>query len=729
MKVLSATVALSLFLVLPGAGVEPPRRVLILHSFGRDFSPFDAAAHEFRMELARLSTSPVEFLDASLEMARFDGEENEGPLTDFLDSLHRGREPDLVAAVGAPALFFWQRNQARLFPGAPMVLIGADKRRIPNLTGSDRIVSVHLDLHLPALASNVRRLLPATRHFYLVMGTAPVERFWEQECRREWPAVLPGVEFHWLSDRSLEEMKTELASVGEDSVIFFGILSRDAAGAPYEHEDALELLRDSCRAPMFGFSREQFGLGIVGGPLVEMRSLGREAAAAAARVFAGENPGSIQMPAIQLQDSVYDWRELRRWRIPVSRLPANAAISFRPPGLWETHRALVLATAAVVLLQSGLIWLLLAAKRRARESEANLRLATEAANVGLWSRHAEENDEFHVSGQWRTVFGLPGGGPLRADDLMERIHPDDRTLVSEAIQQAARSGGGFEIEHRILTKDGGVRWINSRGSVEGARTRGVSMDISERKLHENQLSALRGELAHLSRVHTLGELSGALAHELNQPLGSILSNAQAALRLLARDAADLGEVREILEDIVSEDRRAGDVIKRLRALLKRGETQPTLMPVSECFDEVLELMRAELISRGVTFTREIESPLPDVLADRVQIQQVLLNLITNAGDAMESRPPGERHLTLRAEAEADGKAVRLQVRDSGCGFSVPPEWLFEPFHTTKTQGLGIGLAICRTIVEAHHGRLWAEACQAGGAVFYVSLPAAGPAPV
>ena len=227
-------------------------------------------------------------------------------------------------------------------------------------------------------------------------------------------------------------------------------------------------------------------------------------------------------------------------------------------------------------------------------------------------------------------------------------------------------------------------------------------------------------MPHLSRVDTLGVLSGSLAHELNQPLGIILSNAQAAQRMLAQEHPDLGELRDILNDIISEDRRAGDVIKRLRALLQRGETQSQRLEINECLNEVLCLVRGDLIGREVAIECALTDPLPPVIMDRVQLQQVILNLIVNACDAMESLPPDQRRLTVRTEL--CHQQVQLAVQDRGCGLPPDAEPLFQPFHTTKPHGLGLGLAICRAIVTAHRGRIWGEPGPGGGAIFRVALP-------
>jgi PAS domain S-box-containing protein len=257
-------------------------------------------------------------------------------------------------------------------------------------------------------------------------------------------------------------------------------------------------------------------------------------------------------------------------------------------------------------------------------------------------------------------------------------------------------------------------------SPEGTLVLSVMVDITARREAEEEARRHRDELAHVTRVTTLSELSGSLAHELNQPLAIILANAQAAQRLLAQSPPDMAEVKDILADIVDEDRRAGEVIRRLRALLKRGETKMLPVSFNEIVTEVLHLTHADLIGRGVSVARALRSELPPVAGDRVQLQQVLLNLILNAADAMAANPGGSRQIHVTTSVEKD--VARLSVRDCGCGLPEDVERLFEPFFTTKQHGLGMGLAICRSIVSAHGGRLRAESHPEGGAIFNLEIP-------
>jgi C4-dicarboxylate-specific signal transduction histidine kinase len=253
--------------------------------------------------------------------------------------------------------------------------------------------------------------------------------------------------------------------------------------------------------------------------------------------------------------------------------------------------------------------------------------------------------------------------------------------------------------------------------------RGASVDITKRKHAEEQAVRHRNEMAHLSRVTILGELSGSIVHELTQPLSTILSNAQAAQRILANGKGDLAEIRAIFDEIVSEDKRAGEVIHRLRRLLKKGEVQQRSLRINEVVEDALRLMRRDLLNQKVTVQTELAQNLPTVTGDPVQLQQVLVNLVVNACDAMTASKAPERRLLIRTEVANGGSAVTASISDRGG--SIPEkqlEQLFEPFFTTKPKGLGLGLSVCRTIISAHRGKLWATNNPDRGATFYFSLP-------
>ena len=406
----------------------------------------------------------------------------------------------------------------------------------------------------------------------------------------------------------------------------------------------------------------------------------------------------------------------------------------RGPFLTQTPSENALALQLFLLVAATPLMLLAVAiqdERRLKEglrvSEERMSLAAESAQLAMWDWDVA-SDSVWMTDEGRRFFGFEPGEPIRFSELGGRVHPDDSAVRATAIQHALKTFGSYEAEFRIILPDGSVRWISARGrpshAVNGALPRilGVSMDITRQKLAGTQAELQREELAHLSRVATVSALSGSLAHELSQPLSSILSNAQAGQRFMSQDSPDLAEVRAIFADIVSADCRAREIIERLRTMLRRGEVALQPVSVNENLEELLRLTRSDLIARGVSVSNLTTGDLPQVMTDRVQLQQVLLNLIVNACDAMESNPPDDRILTLTTFVAKN--EIRIGVLDCGVGLPDDVETLFQPFHSTKDGGLGMGLSICRTLVTSLGGRLWAERRAERGAAFYVALPLA-----
>jgi C4-dicarboxylate-specific signal transduction histidine kinase len=362
---------------------------------------------------------------------------------------------------------------------------------------------------------------------------------------------------------------------------------------------------------------------------------------------------------------------------------------------------------------------------RLRISEQRMNLAIGAAELALWEWDIV-HDEIWSTEKGRALFGITKVDRISFDYLLNLLYAEDREPVRLAVDKSLAGGGDYEGEYRVVLPDGDLRWFTTRGQIEYNKHRlplrmyGVSIDITRRKQAELDVQKQRNELAHLSRVTMLGELSGTLAHELNQPLAAILSNAQAALRFLAQDTPALNDVRDILKDIVGDNKRASEVIQRLRLLLRKAEVQHQPLEVNEVIQDVLKLVQSDLATRNIVVTIDLSSELPAVIGDRVLLQQVLLNLILNGCDAVAHT----EHRRLHICSLWNGEAVQVSVRDLGRGIALDDiPHLFEPFFTTKPQGMGLGLAICRNIITAHNGRLWATNNADCGASFYFTLPA------
>lgn len=329
-----------------------------------------------------------------------------------------------------------------------------------------------------------------------------------------------------------------------------------------------------------------------------------------------------------------------------------------------------------------------------------------------------------VNERWQSMFGYTRdeviGRLMRELDIGADEHDEIRL---RGVMAAAGSIRETEVDIRNRTGET-LRAVLAREHVDvGGESCDITMlrDVTERRRAEQMIAAQRRQLAHLGRVAVLGELSGAIAHELNQPLTAILANARAAQRLMGRPTTDPKEIAEILNDIATDDLRAGAVIRRMRDLIRNGDTTPQLTDPNDVVREVLDIAHGDLMLREVMVTTRLSPSLPSVPADRVQLQQVLLNLVVNACDAMAENPRGDR--TLVISSARDNSVVRVSVSDHGTGIATDPvEAVFEPFCTTKEHGLGLGLSICRSILAAHGGRMWAVNNQDRGATFHLSLP-------
>jgi len=364
--------------------------------------------------------------------------------------------------------------------------------------------------------------------------------------------------------------------------------------------------------------------------------------------------------------------------------------------------------------------------RELHDAQERMQLATTAVDLGVWEWDIDR-DKFWITDTIRKRLGAGPAERVNFSRFLQSVHPDDREPTERAVRHALAAQDEFEVEYRSITAEGMTRAMATRGRVErrgngqAHRVRGVSTDVTERKKAEAESYRQQADLAHVSRVSTMGQLAAALAHEINQPLAAILRNAEAAELFLQQDPPDYEELRAILADICKDDQRAGAVIDRMRLLLKRQYLEFTPVSLTDILDQVTMLVRGELQGRHVTLAVEQPGDLPPVRGDRVHLQQVLLNLIMNGLDAMEGRSAGAQQLTVQVR-RSDEETVEVAVTDQGPGIPIDKlDLIFEAFFTTKSKGLGMGLAISKTIIESHGGRIWAENGAEGGATFRFTL--------
>ena len=433
--------------------------------------------------------------------------------------------------------------------------------------------------------------------------------------------------------------------------------------------------------------------------------------------------------------------------IPVMHYTGMAAASFTPSGMpADLSHAVSISTlgaagiAAATFIVLGLVLLTSSVDRRfaaqtlelqeekLRRSEAYLAEAQRLTHTGSWAWRVAGGDALHLSEEWYRIYGFdPENGRPTFDERRQRTHPEDRAKWQGAIDQAIAEKSEYRVEFRILLPDGTVKYIQTVGhpvlnaSGDLVQFVGSSTDITERKRTEEALRQAQTDLAHASRVTTMGELTASLAHEVNQPIAAAVTDANTCLRWLTRDQPDLDEARDAASRMAKDATRAAEIIARVRLIFKKGVAKRELVDVNELIQEMIILLRNEISRHSISVRTDLAEALPQIMGDRVQLQQVMMNLIMNSIDAMKD-VEGTRELIINSQRTENEQLV-VSVDDTGLGLPAQQaDRIFDAFFSTKAHGTGMGLRISRSIVESHGGRLWAADNSPRGASFHLTLP-------
>lgn len=711
------------------ARAEPEsKRVLLLYAERHELPAIRAVDAGLREALA--ARGGVEVFAEYFDFARFPAERHAGGLIELLRNRYGARKLDLVIPTGYEALQFALAQRAELFPGVPITYCGIERHQLIGKPLPPDVTGVVLSYDFRRTVELALKLQPDAHEAVCVFGTSEFDR----QVGRDALAALAGhpeLRVRQLDAVPYAGILEQVRHLPAESMVLYVTIMRDATGQTRFPPLVAEELSAASSVPVYGVAAHFLDRGLLGGAMMDYSAHGREIGAVAVARLDGQTPAPRDAASSPL---LINWRALKKWRVAESRVPAEAIVRFKPPSLWKEHRGMIIGIFAVVAMQSALIAGLLvnrAMRRRAvhalAESEERMGLAADAANLGMWVWDVSGDDAW-MTEQGRVPFGIKPDARIDYAALLDRVHPEDRAAREAAIKRALETQGEYEMEYRVQSPEGGVRWVSARGRCVGAvngrsqKLLGVSMDVTARKQGELEAAQQRAELGHLSRVTLVGEMATSLAHELNQPLTAIVTNASAAQRFIARGDMDPDELRELLADIAADGRRAGEVIRGIKGMVRRAESERRALDVNEIIGDVLRLVRADALAHGCVLATELDPALLPVFGDAVQLQQVLLNLIINAFDAMRKTPCDPCRVEIASRC-VDAKTVEVSVRDFGPGLPADaPARVFERFFSTKHDGMGMGLAIARSIIEAHAGTLDAENAEGGGARFWFRVP-------
>lgn len=716
-----------------------PRRVLALYSESSDQPVMVAFAQEFHAALKRQSGNSVEHYTEFVDSTRFPGREQARLMCDYLHRKYADRTIDAVFAWGPFTLPLVLEYRSELFPDTPVVYYSGSLEDLKDYPQRPMTGILNPNTYVGTLEVALS-LHPDTREVFVISGTPSRDKATEREVSRQLQAFQSRVRFTYLTDLPLHQLIAAVKAVPKQSIIIYSRHEpHDEPGKVLELADYVDLVSRSAPVPVYGPFRSSLGYGTVGGVVDDREASAAAAAAIVLRVASGTRPEDIP-PERTPRIPTFDARQLRRWGISEDRLPPGSVVLYREPTIWSQYRGYIIGTGALLAVQTVLIGGLLVQRARRRrteqalhDSEKRYALATAAASVGVWDWNLETGELF-VDPALKRALGVPDRDIESLDAWMEHAHADDAGRFRlDARTHLAAGTPFFEHERRMRHRDGSIRWFLTRGSAvreaDGRLQRivGTDTDITDRKRVEARLEETQREFTRIARVTTLAEFAGSVAHEVSQPLAAIVMHSKACLRWLAGGGAPTAELREALQDIVEAANRADEIVTHNRELFRHHTATRHALDIRGIVKDVVMLVKPRLDQRLVALTVELDDTLPLVCGDRVELQQVLLNLLVNSIEALDLVDAGSRRITVATRLTGDNM-VQVTVQDTGIGLrDIDASRLFAPFYTTKSTGTGIGLSICRTIVESHGGTLWAEPGSGPGATFGFAVPAAGPA--
>jgi signal transduction histidine kinase/ABC-type uncharacterized transport system substrate-binding protein len=702
---------------------QATRRVLVLHSFGLDalFRPgFDAALER---DLRQNVPVGIDLYSETLETYRFSADTHETLIREYLHGKYSGMHLDVIVAVWDPAVAFLRQYGAELFPNVPVVFLATSpptpEDRAAGMTGVWQPAPVRETLEL------ITNLHPRVRRLVVVDSTAQTGADVEMQIRARFQPFAQRMALVYLRDRPLDEVTHALADTPDETVGLFVrqvVRTRTQRMTP---NAGLNAVVEASRVPIYGMLQTMVRQGAVGGYVFYNDETSKALSAIVLRVADGTPVRDV--PPIRLVGTpMFDWRALQRWHIDERRLPAQSVVVFRPPSVWRDHRNLIVGALAIVAAQLVLIASLVFHRARRQKVESALRTSESRTSAILRMvpdlMFVMSRDGVYLDYHARDPHALFVPPDQFLGRRMQDIFPPEMArLFGEKFEQALHSDEPVIVEYSLPMPGGDQHYETRLVRCDNDTIMTIVRDVTVRYRAEEQLHKAQSELARAGRMRALGEVAAGIAHEVNQPLAAIITNARAGQRALDAVPPNSALVREALHDIVSDGKRASEVITRIRGLVNQEPMRRAPLAINDVIRDVAALSDRTLRQRHIELRLELAADLPRVRGDRIQLQQVLLNLVLNGADAMGSLNGRPRALGI-SSSQRTGQ-ITVAVEDSGSGLS-PSELahIFTPFFTTKPEGMGVGLSISRSIVEAHGGSLKLTRNSENGATFEFELP-------
>lgn len=861
---------------LPAIGQQPKetKHVLILITGQNDVPGFIYSEEGMREILDQSEDFQFEYFIEYMDSYRFNDASYKKDLFDLYQTKYTSKKIDLVIAHGYQALEFAANQGKDIFPHTPVVFSAVLETQLKRLNLDENYTGSLMEIDYHRIFKTALKIHPDTRHIGIISGTSNPGRFIEKQSRDFFAPYEDKYDFIYLGHLPMKDILAKVSNFPEDTIIIYYYMALDGNGTAIKPWQAAGIISDAANVPVYGMADTYLGQGIIGGALLSWREYGKKAGELGLRILNGEKPADLPISSEGTTLNMFDWRQLQRWGITESKLPADSIVQYKRISAWEAYNWYIVGVLFFVILQIIIIFFLLASRKKLRGNESLLRASNDRFRAfmdnsieGIWcasfdepiSLNLSEEDQFELvykhgyiseaNDAYASSVGFSLGKELigtRLEEFVPRSNPTnvasvknwirnrysirnaetiesykdgvtrnilnnavavikaghlervwgtqiditERKLAEEQLRyqgtllenvsdavvsvdtdfkvvswnQAAEKIYGWkaeEVQGKLINEFTSINYIgNSRDAVlsnlerdgfwrgEILQTRkdgeqisvqatysvlkdrsgetsgivGVSRDITDLRKAEGKMREQRDLLSHMDRVSSLGVLTGGISHEINQPLSAILSNAQAALRFMKNDPQDLGEVQEALHDIVSDSKRCGEIVHSIRNIMGRQVSKREEIDLNKTVNDVLTLIKNDALSKGISISENLRPNIPPIHGHRTQIQQLTLNLLMNAMEALQGNYSKNPEINV-ATGINDNKDIILCVSDSGPGIEHDQiNTIFKSFTTSKKKGLGIGLTICTSIAENHEGRLWGGNRPEGGAIFCLTLP-------